>query len=314
MRVLLAIDGSLSSGAASQLVGSLTWPEGSVIKVIGIVEPLVEVPAPLAGPSPVPDLVGQDLERVLEGVVASLAKPTLIVSRTILEGRPGTLIVEAAADFRAELVVVGSRGLGPLGSMLLGSVSAEVVDHAPCPVLVVRRPTAEAVLVAVDASPSARAAVAFLKSTRILGRRRVEVLSVAPDPGPPGTYQLAGISDRPFDSFDARVLEDRRRAEAIAADAGQRLRDIGCDVRWSISAGHAAHEIIEAAACFGSGLIVMGSRGHTGLARLVLGSVARNVLLHTSASVLIVREPVRQESPERAEAPGRAVPVTTGLA
>ncbi len=307
MRVLLALDGSPSADAARQLVGSLAWPEGSVIDVVGVMEPVWEALAPLIVATP-GVVVGEpadealdrqareDLERILDEAVAALASPTLTVRRKVLEGRPATLIVDAAGDLRAELVVVGSRGRGPLRSMVLGSVSAEVVDHAPCPVLVVRRPVAESVLLAVDGSASSQAAVTFLGLNRILAGRPVEVLSVAHATEVPSAFPPAGITEQAFEAYRERLREDRSRAEAVAAEAGRKLEDNGYPTRWSISTGDAAHEIIQAATSFGSGLIVMGSRGHTGLTRLLLGSVARNVLLHTSTSVLIVREPVREES------------------
>jgi nucleotide-binding universal stress UspA family protein len=302
MRVLLALDGSPSSDAACELVGSLAWPEGSVIEVIGVVEPVAEVLAPLVVSAPVVTPLerqtSHELKRLLDQAVASLEKPTLAVRRRILVGRPGTRIVDAATDTRAELVVVGSRGRGPLTSMLLGSVSAEVVDHAPCPVLVVRGPIAGSILVAVDGSPSAQAAVTYLSANRIFAAYPVEVMCVAPGNDLPGVYSAVGISDLAADSFARRLGENRERAEAVAAGAAQRLGAGGYRARWSVSMGNAAHEIIEAAKSFGSGLVVMGSRGHTGLARIVLGSVARNVLLHSSTSVLIVREPIRAPSAE----------------
>ncbi len=220
-----------------------------------------------------------------------------------MRGRPATLIVERANEFRAELVVIGSRGRGPLTSMLLGSVSAEVVDHAPCPVLVVRHPVAESVLVAVDGSPSAQSAITYLTANRIVADRPVEVLTVASGSDRGDSSTLGVFSDVSFDVFDEERRSERRHAEDIAAAATQRLIDEGYRARWSISTGHAAHEIIEAARCFGSGLVVVGSRGHTGLARIFLGSVARNVLLHTHASVLIVREPIRIRWPERSRQP-----------
>jgi nucleotide-binding universal stress UspA family protein len=303
MRILLALDGSPSSDAACQLVGSLAWPIGSVIDVVAVAEPAVELLAPLLISAPtlgnIDQSTGDALEQVLDAAVASLERPTLAVEHAVLHGRPATLIVEKAAEFRAELVVIGSRGHGPLASMLLGSVSAEVVDHAPCPVLVVRRPTADSVLVAVDGSPSAQSAVTYLTANRIVADRPIEVISVASGMARQDSAPLSVISDIAFNSFDEARREERQHAENIASSAAEHLRDDGYQARWSISAGHPAHEIIEAARCFGSGLIVMGSRGHTGLARILLGSVARNVLLHTSASVLIVREPIRTRWPAR---------------
>lgn len=306
MRILLALDGSPSSDAACKLVRSLTWPSGSVIQAVAVAEPAAELLAPLVISAPAVGSLDEqttgDLEAILDDAVALLEGPALGVERTVLHGRPATMIVERAAEFRAELVVIGSRGRGPISSMLLGSVSAEVVDHAPCPVLVVRSPVADSVLVAVDGSPSAQSAITYLIASHVLAGRPTEVLTVAVGTDRPDSA-VGLFSDGAFDSLEQERREERRHAEAIAAAAAQRLGDEGYRARWSISTGHAAREIIEAARCFGSGLIVVGSRGHTGLTRLLLGSVARNVLLHTSASVLIVREPIRTRWPERTRHP-----------
>ena len=119
-----------------------------------------------------------------------------------------------------------------------------------------------------DGSVTSRLAVEHL-ALGYLARFPIEVLSVGN--GEPG----------------------REQPEAVAAQAAEDLRRSGHRVRWTISAGDPAHEIIRAAEDLDCDLIAMGSRGHTGLARLRLGSVARNVLLHTHASVLVVRAPIR---------------------
>lgn len=64
------------------------------------------------------------------------------VTLHVVLDRPAAALVAAAAD--ADLVVVGSRGVGGFRGLLLGSVSAHVVGHAPCPVLVHRTPAADA--------------------------------------------------------------------------------------------------------------------------------------------------------------------------
>ena len=123
--------------------------------------------------------------------------------------------------------------------MLLGSVSAEVVDHAPCPVLVTRSAAIRSMLVAVDGSSSARQAVVHLALGYLRGRP-TEVLSVGP----------AHPSDI--------------QADAIAAQAAEDLAADGYRVRWSVGRGDPAGEIIDAARELDSDLIVLGSRGHTG--------------------------------------------------
>ena len=296
MRVLLAVDGSATSASARQLVGSLAWPEDTVIEVVAAVEPVVDFIGTTVMPMPTssPELefeAAHELADAVATAVTALEAPGRTVTRALLHGRPATMIVEEAATFRADLIVVGSRGLGPLTSMLLGSVSAEVVDHAPCPVLVVRRPAIGSVLVAVDGSVSSQAAVTFLGTSRFLEGHHVEVLSVATKAAPMPPVALAGPRGPEVEPGPTRIDEHREWAESIAAGAVASLQRDGLPGRASISQGDPAHEIIEAAKAFGCDLIVLGSRGHTGLSRLLLGSVARNVVLHTHASVLVVHEP-----------------------
>jgi nucleotide-binding universal stress UspA family protein len=66
----------------------------------------------------------------------------LDVTTEAVEGQAAAVLLHAARD--ADLLVVGSRGLGGFRGLLLGSVSQQCVDHAPCPVVVVRQMHAEA--------------------------------------------------------------------------------------------------------------------------------------------------------------------------
>ena len=163
MRVLLAIDGSSCSDAATRLVAGLAWPEGTSLLVLAVAEPRPATTAGLA-PFPVPvETSGVGLTRALTAAladaVARLDAPGRWVESRLIHGRAATAIVDQAARHRADVVVVGSRGLGPIGSMVLGSVSAEVVDHAPCAVLVARGGSVDRVLLAVDGSATSRRAV-----------------------------------------------------------------------------------------------------------------------------------------------------------
>lgn len=77
-------------------------------------------------------------QRVLEEAIEDAlgTSPDVPVERLLIEDVPGEGLVQAAAD--ADLVVVGSRGRGSFASAVLGSVSHYVVQHAPCPVVIVR--------------------------------------------------------------------------------------------------------------------------------------------------------------------------------
>lgn len=303
MRALLALDGSPSADAARLAAATLAWPSGSAIHVLGVIDTEFDPVAAFGGPDPATRVASKRaIEHVVEEAAASLQKPGLAAEAVVVSGRPATVIVDRARELRADVVVVGSRGRGPLASMLLGSVSAEVVDHAPCPVLVVRGPIDGPAMVAVDGSGSADAAVTYLLANPILSDRAIEVVSVARPPGPATAWEVAGLSAAALEVLEEQQKTQRRELEMVAARATMRLRASGYRTRWTLAEGHAPEQIINAAASLGCGLIVMGSRGMTGLKRILLGSVARAVLLHSTASVLIVHEPVREEVREPAEA------------
>ena len=170
------------------------------------------------------------------------------------------------------LVAIAS---GPLRAQ--DSVSADVVDKATCAVLVARQDAVSRVLVAVDGSPSSWRAVDHVGGAGYLKGLPVDVLAVQPHSRP--------VPEMP--------------PEVAAARATERLQLDGLHVRWTIRRGDPVREITEAADELGCDLVAVGTRGETGLSRLVHGSVAHGVLLHARASVLVVHEPVRERSVAR---------------
>ncbi len=95
------------------------------------------------------DLLGyEDFERlfakrkcagqlVLDDALEKLGKPSFDVCQELLEGPEANSILKAAANRQADLIVMGTRGLGALKGFFLGSVSREVINHSTCPVMVV---------------------------------------------------------------------------------------------------------------------------------------------------------------------------------
>jgi nucleotide-binding universal stress UspA family protein len=309
MRVLLAIDGSISSDRARDLVASLTLPAGSRVRVVGVLEHGSElfglpwmpgVSNDTSTIQPVP--TGRFVEE-LEVAEREIARRNVVVDHLLLRGHAARAIVDEAREFGAEVVVVGSRGHGSFTTAVLGSTSAEIVDHAPCPVLVVRRSRIESVLLAEDGSVGADAAAKAVDAMPILAGLPVTVVSVAevgiPFAGAtPGTYeQVMEPYSEPIESSHQQCGElAGRRGDWLARDG----RPVDCEVR----DGDPAAEIVAAAAARGTDLVVVGTRGHTGLTRMILGSVARNVLIHAPCSVLVVHQGA---APSRAEEDPAAV-------
>ena len=84
------------------------------------------------------DGFGDDAKQVVQDAIAEARKlePGVETDGRIAEGQAADVLLQEAKE--ADLIVVGNRGLGGFNSLLLGSVSHQVVQHAPCPVTVVR--------------------------------------------------------------------------------------------------------------------------------------------------------------------------------
>jgi nucleotide-binding universal stress UspA family protein len=146
MKIILATDGSSCNEAAVSEVQQNHWPDGTEVMVLSVVEP---APPLMGGPwMPAMDSYGEvekieteNAQRVTESVVGKLRGcrgPKLSVTSSVQVGSPKRIIVEAATDWNADLIVLGSHGYKMWERILLGSVSSAVAQHAPCSVLIAR--------------------------------------------------------------------------------------------------------------------------------------------------------------------------------
>lgn len=289
MRVLIATDGSKGAERAIELAGSLEWPEGTELRVCAVLQPV----EPIIGADWAQQEDAEELSKAtLDPAAESLSHTGLNISQALMRGRPASKLVEAAEDLNADLIIVGSRGHGTIASMVLGSVSAEVSDHAPCPVLVARTPVLTHAILGLDGSISARGAEDIVATWPIFETIPIEITTVGPM-GLPWTSGLALSAAEPQvgevgETMDALATEPRGVGEAAAA----RLRAAGRHVSARVINGAPATELIRFAEDQQADLIVVGTHGRTGLARALMGSVARNVMLHAPCSVLVIRETV----------------------
>ena len=145
-KILLATDGSEEAELAFASAADLSEKTDSELHIVYVGHlPLVSYESPGATTLD-PDLSGRMQEGAEQEARTKLDEQVQRVGKTGGEvagvhgrlGRPAAQIVGLADELGAGLIVLGSRGLGPLRRALMGSVSDSVVRHAPCPVLVVR--------------------------------------------------------------------------------------------------------------------------------------------------------------------------------
>lgn len=295
MRILLATDGSAAADQALDLVAGLPWPGGSAIDIVHVIQlPIVPLGSlgQVIGPAEAADVTSameREGHRVLEVAQARVAGPGRHVHTHLMAGRPAEVITDLALDRHMDLVVTGHRGHSGLVQMLLGSVAGEVVDRSPVPVLVARTTVIGEVLLAVDGTPASEAAVDLVERLPVLHDRRIRVLSVA-DPGYPWWAGMDSMAEAAMDAWEATIDASRASHARVTQTTVERLRAAGIDARAVTGEGRPADVILAEASATRTDLVVVGSRGQTGLRRMVLGSVARDVLHHVGCSVLVARE------------------------
>ena len=288
-RVLIATDGSPSARTALELVRALAWPAGTTLRLVHVVSPLpalVQLEAARWSFGHLADPLRMSLDETAE----HLRRADITVETDVLsDGGPADRIVRDAHEFRADLIVTGSRGHGTIATMLLGSVAAAVVDHAPCPVLVARRPACARIVVAEDGSPGASEARRIVATWQAFQGLQTRVVSVAHVTSP----LLSGIAPTMLEearrAHEEMLIEARSAYGRLAGESAEQLRIAGRLAQSEVRTGDVASEILASAREMNADLIAMGSRGQGAMARLLLGSVARNVLEHATCSVLIAR-------------------------
>jgi nucleotide-binding universal stress UspA family protein len=249
---------------------------------------------PAAEPAPAPDLlVGAadqtvaytaEWQRRLQNLRV-YAPPGADISAQLLHGGAAGALIDFASQTAADLILVGSHGIGPLRGALLGSVSSQLLSHAPCSVMIFREngalepaSHARSVVVGIDGSPASRRALEFAATIAVALAAEL-VLLHAYDP------------HAPFVTEPSRALREmsRAHARAIVAEARAGLAAPLDVVGEEIVEGHPRDELIAACERHVPAVLVVGSRGLGGFKDLLLGSTSRWVANCAPCPVVVTR-------------------------
>jgi len=191
------------------------------------------------------------------------------------------------ASEEADLVVIGSRGHGGFRGLLLGSVGAQVAAHAVCPIAVIRGTAPEAaakVVVGIDGSPAAEAALAFAFDAASRHGWTVQAVHAWDVPA----YDLLIVPNGPVPVPLTDVADDEvRLAAEVLAGFPDDYPDV--DVVESLVRAPAVQALLDAAA--DAALVVVGTHGHSPAMGALLGSVS-NGLLHKAVTPVVVVPPL----------------------
>jgi nucleotide-binding universal stress UspA family protein len=278
-KVLLATDGSEDAAVATLAAVDIASRSGSELHVVHVWH---DVPSPYAHSFVKRELKRQGQE-ILDEQVKKIEDQGVEVSGAHLrEGRISDEVIALSEELSPGLLVVGSRGQGRIGRILMGSHSEDIVHHAYLPVLVLRRgavwpPTR--LVIGDDYSKDAKMAASMAVGLGELFGIQEAVLVHAYSP------LLEEVSEAEVADYAVR----RQAEEDLKARAAKLENVLGYRPRTKLVAGDAAVAILEVVAQEGDGstLVTVGSRGLGAVGRARLGSTSTKVVRAALGPVLI---------------------------
>jgi nucleotide-binding universal stress UspA family protein len=136
MKLLLAVDGSKFSDAATQAVLAQFQPQGTEVEVLNVVD--LPLPIPTSDAGGFREMSLKNGQELVQRTARRLSEAGYKTQTMVNEGYPSEKIIEQAAQWKADLIVMGSHGRKGIERFLMGSVAEFVSRHAPCSVEVVR--------------------------------------------------------------------------------------------------------------------------------------------------------------------------------
>jgi nucleotide-binding universal stress UspA family protein len=290
-RILVPVDFSEGAQRAFGHGALFAAAFGSTLELVHVVEHVGQ--ANHAFWATEPALAGELHRQALASAEASMARllpslpvaPGTRVESRVLSGTLPATLAEHAAESHASLMVLATHGRTGLSRWLLGSVSERLLRAAPCPVLIARggpaegQPSLRRLLVAVDLSEHSRAALHVAGAIAERLGAELEIL-----------YAWAAPFYAAADHFDAELFERIRQSARGELDefvASAQL-PAGLAAQASIVSGTPTERIAERIQASQPDLLVLGTHGHGGFRRLVLGSVAEATVRYAPCAALVV--------------------------
>ena len=278
--IIVGVDGSPGSRHALEwLVGHRSMFDGPIIPVVSF-----DLPVTADGLSPLGMLgsdyqYSEDAERSSNETVAAV-DPTLLDSvRVLPEGHAGKMLIAEAEGH--ELLVVGCRGRSAAAETLLGSVGSFCVSHSKVPVAIIPKEVEttapiQTMVVGIDGSANSQAALQWAVDH---AKPETTIKAV-------GVYSFTAFSAIDYQTV-LESLRDRIRDEVETSIAKVNMAENASPtIIAKVLEGDPRNVLREEAA--DADLLVLGARGHRGVAHLILGSVTTSLTHHPTAVTVVV--------------------------
>jgi len=262
-KLLVATDCSVFSEGAIREAMTLAKECASKLYIVSVIESNPEYKSTGS------NVFQKEVVEYLESIKTRASQQGLCCETILLHGdEPYRLIVDTAAEKMVDMIIVGRRGRTALVKVMMGSVAAKIIGHAPCKVLVVpmtARIEYRNLLIATDGSQHSIAAAS--EAVRIANRvgSGVIVISVA------------------------RSDSELKKAKTNVSRIVEMAQKDSIPVETVTSIGKPYDVIAETAGSKAIDLIVMGTYGETGLRKFLMGSTTEKVIGHAAFAVLVVK-------------------------
>ena len=236
------------------------------------------------------------MEDALNQTCNRLRKKGMHAKPELLLGFPTEKFLKYAEEQIPDLIIIGAKGLRATTGILVGGVAQQVVEYAPCPVLVVRAPYngLRDVMLVTDGSASSQQALHFLGRLPLPVGARLWVMHVLPPPPIPMMIVETPMGNAPIafrDSGEVAALKakEEKEGQALVDSTLAALQAMGKPAEGILKRGDAATEIMAVVKEQNIDLLITGSRGHSPIRRWMMGSVSRKLVHYSGCSVLVVR-------------------------
>lgn len=287
--VVVGIDGSTSAVHAAVWAGAEAQRRARPLRLVQVYA-LPQVSAPIAFGTH--EQIRAGLAERAEGWLAEartavLAEfPGLEIGTAAREWSPVTALVQESQH--ADLVILGSRGLGGFTGLLVGSTAVSVVAHARCPIVVVRGrmpqdppPVAGPVIVGADGSSDSDAALAFACEEAQLRNTELTAVHTWSDILADGV-----LRPHPLEQ-NAAEIEQAERAKLADQVSGWQEKFPDLTIELDVTRGRPVRALLERGEQ--AQLIVVGCRGRGGFTGMLLGSTSQALIAHSPCPVAVVR-------------------------